>query len=117
MTEEKKKHEEKSLEKMTVKELREIALEIPHAKAVHDMKKDELVAFIKEAKGIQDEASAGKKHKVAKIKLTKPELKAKLRELKDSRAQALEVHEKEKAALLRRRISRLKKKSRHMAAA
>jgi hypothetical protein len=45
----KKEHDEKHLEKMTIIELREIAAEIPHEKAVHEMKKEELVAFIKEA--------------------------------------------------------------------
>ena len=43
-TKKKEPHEEKPLEKMTVKELREIALAIPHSTAVHDMKKDEIVA-------------------------------------------------------------------------
>jgi len=40
---------------LTVKELRELASEIPHEKAVHEMKKEELIAFIKEARGIKDE--------------------------------------------------------------
>ena len=112
----KKKHEEKSLEKLTVKELKAIALEIPHATAVHDMKKEELVAFIKEARGIKDEAPVKKKHKVAKIKMTKAEVKAKIRELKVLRTQALEAAERAKAIELRQRISRLKKKSRHAVA-
>jgi len=30
--------------------LREIAAEIPHERAIHDMKKDELVTFIKESR-------------------------------------------------------------------
>lgn len=34
-----KEPDEKHLDKMTVKELREIASEIPHEKAVHEMKK------------------------------------------------------------------------------
>ena len=50
----KKEHGEKHLEKLTIKELREIAAEIPHERAIHDMKKEELVAFIKEARGIKD---------------------------------------------------------------
>jgi hypothetical protein len=53
MAEEKKeKKEVKALEKMTVKELRAIATDIPRSIAVHDMKKDELIAFIKEARGV-----------------------------------------------------------------
>ena len=35
----KKEHDEKHLEKLTIKELREIAADIPHEKAIHEMKK------------------------------------------------------------------------------
>jgi hypothetical protein len=105
-------HEEKPLDKLTVKELREIAMKIPHTVAVSDMKKEELIAFIKESKGIKEEAPAKKKKKVARLKLTKPELKTKIRELKGLREQAYEAQDKRKARDLRRLISRLKKKSR-----
>ena len=113
----KKEHDEKPLEKLTVKELREIAAEIPHERAIHDMKKEELVAFIKEARGIKDEKPVKKKKHVAKIKMTKTELKARIRELKVLRSEALESKENRKAVMLRHRISQLKKKSRHVAAA
>lgn len=113
----KKQPKEKHLDKMTVKELREIAAEIPHEKAIHDMKKEELVAFIKEARGIKDEMPVKKKKHVVKIKMTKPELKSRIRELKVLRGQALESNEDKKAALLRHRISQLKKKSRRLVAA
>jgi hypothetical protein len=118
MTEEHKKEhlDEKHLEKLTIKELREIAMELPHATAVHDMKKEELVAFIKEAKGIKDETPLKKKKKAVKIKFTKAELKAKIRELKGLRRQALEEHDRKKAFTLRQRVSQLKKKSRRIAA-
>ena len=112
----KKDHSEKHLEKMTVKELREVAAEFPHERAVHDMKKEELIAFIKEVKGIKDEAPVKKKKHAVKIKMTKTELKAKIRELKDLRGQALESRETGKAVLLRVQISRLKKISRRVAA-
>jgi len=112
----KKKHDEKHLEKMTIIELREIAAEIPHEKAVHEMKKEELVAFIKEARGIKDEKPIKKKKHVGKIKMTKPELKAKIRELKALRLQVMESEESEKALRLRHKISQLKKKSRRLAA-
>ncbi len=118
MAEESKKkeqHEEKPLDRMTVKELREIAMDIPHSTAVHDMKKEELVAFIREARGIKDEAPVKKRKKVVKLKMTKAELKAKIRELKGMRLQALEAEEGKKAAALRHRISGLKKKSRRVA--
>jgi len=111
-----KEHDEKHLEKLTIKELREIAEDIPHERAIHDMKKEELVAFIKEARGIKDEAPVKKKKHIGKIKMTKPELKAKIRELKTLRWQALESKEKEKSSRLRHQISQLKKKSRRLAA-
>jgi hypothetical protein len=112
----KKEHDEKHLEKLTIKELREIAAEIPHERAIHEMKKEELIAFIKEARGIKDEAPARKKKHVGKIKMTKPALKARIRELKVLREQALASQESKKAVLLRHRISELKKISRRVAA-
>ena len=114
----KKSHkEEKPLEKMTVKDLKEIALEIPHDHleiAVSDMHKDQLVAFIKEARGIRDEAPGKKvkKAKVIKVALTKQEIKARIKKLKEEQASAQELKDGEKAQVLRRRISRLKKQSR-----
>ncbi|MBU4371366.1 MAG: transcription termination factor Rho [Proteobacteria bacterium] len=112
-----KDHDEKNLKKLTVKELRVIAAEIPHERAIHDMKKEELVAFIKEARGIVDETPVKKKKHAVKIKMTKPDLKARIRELKVLRGQALESNENKKAAMLRHQISQLKKKSRRVAAA
>ncbi|KQC05911.1 MAG: hypothetical protein APR62_09015 [Smithella sp. SDB] len=111
-----KEHDEKHLEKLTIKELREIAEGIPHERAIHDMKKEELVAFIKEARGIKDEAPVKKKKHIGKIKMTKSELKAKIRELKILRWQALESKENDKASQFRHKISQLKKKSRRLAA-
>jgi hypothetical protein len=111
----KKEHDTKHLEKLTIKELREIVAEIPHERAILDMKKAELVAFIKEARGIKDEKPDKKKHTV-KIKLTQQELKAKIQGLKVLKSQALEANENKKVTLLRHQISRLKKKSRHVAA-
>jgi hypothetical protein len=110
----KKEHGEKHLEKLTIKELREIAAAIPHERALLDMKKDEL---IKEARGIKDETPVKKKKHVVKIKMTKPELKARIRELKVLRGQALESNENKKAFMLRHQISQLKKKSRRIAVA
>jgi ribosomal protein L11 len=113
----KKEHDEKHLEKLTIKELREIAADIPHENAIHDMKKEELVAFIKEARGIKNEAPVKKKKHIGKIKMTKPELKAKIREFKALRLQALEAKESDRATWCRRQISQLKKKSRRLVAA
>lgn len=108
---EKKKPEtkEKPLEKMTVKDLREMAKEIPEIVGVHGMKKDELITAIKAAKGIQDEP-------VKKVDASVSELKQKIRALKAERSAALEAKDKKMATIYKRRISRLKKKTRKVAA-
>lgn len=100
---------EKPLEKMTVKELREMAKEIPGITGVHGMKKDELLVAIKEAKGIKDKP-------VKKADSSKSELKSKIRSLKAQRQAALEANDKKMATIYKRRISRLKKKTRRKAA-
>jgi len=121
MSEEKKKAHDKPIDKMTVKELKEVALEIPHEHtevAVRDMNKEQLVAFIKTARGIQDEGPVHheKKKKVkVKVIFTKQDIKAKIRELKKAKTAAQENTEKARVAILRRRISRLKKQSRKTA--
>jgi hypothetical protein len=120
MTEETRKKEpnaDKPLEKMTVKELREIAINLPHVQAVHDMKKEEIIAFIRKARGIRDEAPARKKKKIVKLKMAKPELKARIRGLQGLKMQALEEKRGKEVRILRRRISRLRKKSRKAAGA
>jgi hypothetical protein len=108
--------EEKSLEKMTVKELKAIAMEIPRSVAVHDMKKAELIEFIKEARGISEQASAKVEKKVIeKIKLTKSEIKNTITQLKEEKKAAQAANNRKKTDFLRRRISHLKKQSRRLA--
>jgi hypothetical protein len=99
---------QKPLEKMTVKELREMAKDIPQIVGVHGMKKEELIVEIKKAKGITDEP-------VKKADATVAQLKQKIKALKIDRQAALEAKDKKKATIFRRRISRLKKKTRHAA--
>ena len=113
----KKEHaEEKSLEKMTVKELKAIALEIPRTAAVQDMKKDELIKLIKEHRGIKDEEVKKKVEKdIIKIIQTKEQIKAKIRELKKKQSEAQDKSIKDKPRSLRKKISRLKKLTRRMA--
>ena len=111
-----RKKEEKSLDKMTVKELKAIAMEIPRGVAVHDMKKEELIAFIKEARGIKEEEPEKVEKKiVVKIKLSKSEIKGKIKQLKREKKAAQEGFNRKEIDLLRRRISRLKKQTRRMA--
>ena len=112
----KKEHsEEKSLEKMTVKDLRAIALEFPRSASVYTMKKEELIAFIKEAKGIKDEGQEKEKVKdVERLKLTKQEIKAKIKLLKEEKIASQEKKDKKREVFFRRKISRLKKQTRRM---
>ena len=115
MNEEKKESSDKPLDKMTVTELREIALEIPGITGVHGMKKPELLAAVKEAKGIVDEPVKKTGPPKPKVQVPKAELKAMIRELKSKRRQALEEKDSKLAGLYRRKISRLKKKTRQAA--
>lgn len=105
--------DEKPLEKMTVKELKVIAMELPRTRSVHDMKKDELISFIKDAKGIKKEISAAKVKDSAKLR-NKQDMKAKLKEYKDQKTSALDQKDRKMANLLSRRISRLKKQTRRI---
>jgi len=98
----------KPLDKMTVKELREVAMEMPEITGVHGMNKGELLASIKEAKGIIEEP-------VHKTSATVADVKGRIKELKAKRAAALQDSDVKMATIYRRRISRLKKKSRKVA--
>lgn len=104
----KKEKKEKPLDRMTAKELREIALKVPDIVGVHGMNKVELLAAVKEARGIVDE-------KAKKSSVSIREIKKEIRELKGSRGDAKAEQDKNKDQVLRRRISRLKKKTRRAA--
>ncbi|MEW5910818.1 MAG: transcription termination factor Rho [Thermodesulfobacteriota bacterium] len=108
MSEKKKEAKEKPLDKMTVKELREIALQIPEITGVHGKNKPELLSVIKAVRGIVDDLPGKKDSSVR-------EIKKKIRDLKKDRNATIESQDRKKAALLRRRISRLKKKTRKAA--
>jgi hypothetical protein len=104
---------EKPLEKMTVKELREMAKDIPGITGVHGMKKEELLSALKETKGIKEDAVKKEAH-IGDFAIA--DLKKKIKALKIDRQAALEAKDKKKAAICRRRISKLKKKTRRAAA-
>jgi hypothetical protein len=141
MSAEKTADMEKSLEKMTVKALREIGKEIPEITGVHGMKKEELIVAIKEARGIKDEPVQETKDEPVQetkdepVQETKDEpvqetkdksakkqdvsvsdLKKKIGATKAQRRAAIEAKDKKMATIYKRRISRLKKKSRKAAA-
>lgn len=104
----KKEVKEKPLEKMTAKELRDVAKDISEITGVHGMNKDELVSSIKKARGIEDN-TVGKRNSSVR------DIKKKIRALKTDRARALEADDKKMAGIYRKRIIRLKKKSRRVA--
>lgn len=104
----KKEAKEKPLEKMTAKELREIGKQIPEIKGVYGMNKAELISAIKKAKGIEDDIGKKSDSSVR-------EIKKKIKALKDEREAALNQNDEKKAKIYRRRISRLKKKTRRAA--
>ena len=104
----KKETKEKPLEKMTAKELREMAAGISEITGAHGMNKAELIAEIKKARGITDDASKKVTHDVREVKKAIKTLKAK-------RVDALSAGDKKTATICRRRISRLKRKTRRAA--
>ena len=108
MAKKEKEKKEKPLEKMTAKELRELAIATGEATGVHAMNKAELIAAIKDARGIVDVKSKKKDIDVRSLKL-------KIGELKDKRDQAKEAGKVKLADAYRRRISNLKKKTRRAA--
>lgn len=124
MTDKPKAGSEKPLDKMTVKDLREVAKDIPGITGVHGMKKDELLAAIKEVQGIEDEPAVKptvkpkqKKGKEAKRLADLPlqDLKTMIKDLKVKRQQALAEKDRKMARIYRRRISKIKKRTRQAA--
>ncbi|MCB2193012.1 MAG: transcription termination factor Rho [Deltaproteobacteria bacterium] len=96
---------------MTAKELREYGLQIGNIVGVHSMNKEELLKAIKEAIGIDDESGTKLFAKeIAKVK-------AEIKELKAGRDKARDEGDKKQVEILRKRIGRLKKKTRRLSAA
>jgi uncharacterized protein YunC (DUF1805 family) len=108
MGSQKKEAKEKPLEKMTAKELREVAIEMSEIKGVHGMNKSELINAIKLAKGIEIESGKKTDSKVR-------EIKTKIKEFKAKRETLLESNDNKMAAIYKRRIIKLKKKTRKAA--
>jgi hypothetical protein len=108
--EEKEEGKEKDLEQMTVKELRVVATERTDLVGIHAMKKAELLAAVREAKGIKEEKAP--KERLEERGITVKQLKAKIVELKGKRQEAREAKDKRMIDILRRRLSRVKKRTR-----
>jgi hypothetical protein len=109
---------EKPLEKMTAKELREMALGLPGVHGVHAMKKEELIAAIRAAKGITEPEPKKEKlivTKKEKVILTVGQLKQKMKEMRKKKEEFLQQKNWKMAEIFRKRISRLKKQTRRAA--
>ena len=109
---------EKPLEKMTAKDLSEMAMGLPGVHGVHAMKKEELIAAIRAAKGIAEPEPKKEKHVVAKkekVILSIAQLKQKVKELRKKRQELFQQRDWKMSEILRKRISRLKKKTRRAA--
>jgi hypothetical protein len=77
------------------------------------MKKAELLAIIKEARGIKDEAPPKKRaRKTEKGSVTAGEVKKKVSQLMLEKQAARKSRDKKRVEILRRRINRMKKLSR-----
>ncbi len=107
MASKKKEVKEKPLDKMTATELRTLAMEIPGITGVHGMNKNELIGEIKMARGISEDSTKKSSGKVRG-------LKEKIRDLKAKRSGFLDADDSKMAALYRKRIIRLKKKTRRV---
>ncbi|MGD9333204.1 MAG: Rho termination factor N-terminal domain-containing protein [Desulfobacterales bacterium] len=104
----KKVAKEKPLEKMTATELRDIAKETDGITGAYGMNKPELLSAIRKARGIEE---TGKKKGDKSMR----EIKAKIKALKVQRAAALEAKDHRMATIYKRRISRLKSRTRRAA--
>jgi hypothetical protein len=112
-----------------------MAKEIPEITGVHGMKKEELIVAINEVRGVKEETvkeetvkeetvkeetvKADKSIKATPVKKAgggRGEIKKQIKTLKAQRQTALEAQDKKMATVYKRRISRLKKKSRKAAA-
>ena len=103
--------EGRELDRMTAPDLREIAIKIEGVTGVHAMKKDELLRIIKQARGIPDEEQVKRAEKVKAVGLTVKQLKTKVRHLRAEKTAAREAKDSKRVDILRRRINRLKKRT------
>ena len=104
----KKEAKEKPLEKMTANDLRNLAKEMPEITGVHGMNKPELISAIKKARGIEE---APRKKSDSSVR----DIKKKIKALKGKREAAVKASDDKMAAIYRRKINRLKKKTRRAA--
>ena len=112
-SEDKDRYTAEILKKMTVKELREIAVEIPGISGVHAIKKEELLSIIKKEKGIEEkELEKGRKRKKHKPVTSIADMKKKIVQLRKEKEMAHKTKDRHSLDILRRRINRYKKRIR-----
>ncbi len=99
----------KKLEKMTIKELREIALQIPEISGVHGMNKEELISALKKVYGIEEAPR--------KVGGSMRELKAKVKKFRELAEKAKAEGDLERYHRYRKLASRFKKRTRKLARA
>jgi hypothetical protein len=105
---EKAEKKEKPLDKMTAKELRDLGMSLGTITGVHGMNKEEILAAVKEARGIVETGGP-------KGDRSMRQLKEKLGELRDKKEAARAGSDRKALDVLRKRISRMKKKTRQAA--
>uniref|UniRef100_A0A832LVI0 Rho termination factor-like N-terminal domain-containing protein n=1 Tax=Caldimicrobium thiodismutans TaxID=1653476 RepID=A0A832LVI0_9BACT len=98
---------EKKLEKMTIKELRDIALQIPEISGVHGMNKEELISALKKVYGIKEEPK--------KVGASMREIKAKVKKFKALAEEAKLNKDWVKYERYRKLASLFKKRTRKLA--
>ncbi len=103
--------EEKDLEKLTAKKLREIAMQYEGITGAHAMKKEELIRAIRKARGEPEKII--KKEKAETISMIKKKIKA----LKEEKKVYQEKKDKKTVSLLRKKIKRYRRLTRKMARA
>lgn len=91
------------LQQMTIKKLRDIALELGDIPGVHGMKKDELVESIFALRGREEAEGA------LALAVDKTAIKQEIRGLKELRVSALEAGDAAELKRVRKRIKRLKR--------
>jgi len=97
---------EKPLERWTIKELRDEALKLEDIQGVHGMNKEEIINLLRKAKGIEMPATHKRTENVRDIKLKVTSL----RKIRDEERAA--GAPRKRLSILRRKLSRLKKKTR-----
>lgn len=99
----------KSLDKMTAKELRELIInKLPMITGASGMGKEELVKAINEVFGFSNEEGE-------KVNPYKGRIRSLKTEIKELRVKKAETEENKQREILRRRINKLKKRTRRLA--